>query len=167
MKWLLLPVFFLAGSITQAQEMYLQPNEESILSFETTGGKRVMVARETKNGYLVYRFGSKSSIELEFPEKNKSSWKKFSYSFVLRGGGLKNEGIDLNYLYFDNEGFRYVVYQNYYARGNERIAGVKIINLEETDNTTEIKARYNTVDGSLGAFFRDNDLVVAGEELFD
>lgn len=166
MKWLLVAVLFVALG-ARAQDGYLLPGETPVITFVTASGKRAMVAREANNGYLVYRFGSKSGVELEYPPKDKSSWKKFSYSFVLRGGGKKNEGIDLNYLYFDNDGFRYVVYQNYYARGDERLAGIKVINLEEPDNTTDIKAVYSTVDGSLAAFFRDNELVVAGEELFD
>ncbi|WP_276134045.1 hypothetical protein [Polluticoccus soli] len=167
MKWLIIAVFLLTGFVAHAQDGYLLPGETPVITFETTNGKRAMVAREAKDGYLVYRFGSKSKVEFEFPTKDRSSWKKFSYSFYLRGGGTKNEGMDLNYLYFDNKGFRYVVYQNFYAHGNERKAGIKVINLGQKNNTTDIKAVYSTVKGSLAAFFRDNNLVVAGEEVFD
>ncbi|MCD6063566.1 MAG: hypothetical protein K0R82_1477 [Flavipsychrobacter sp.] len=166
MKWFLISILSLFGFVAHAQDIYLLPNEEVIYSFETTNGKKVMVARETQNAYLVYRFGSKHKLEFEYPTKDRNSWKKFSYSFLLRGGGIKNEGMDLNYLYFDNNGFRYVIYQTYYARGEERFAGVKVINLEE-EGSVDVKAKYSTVEGSLGGFFRGEKLVRDGEELFE
>lgn len=64
---------------------------------------------------MVYRFGKTNAIEMEFPEKTKESWTKFSYSYYMRGGGAGNEGLDLNYLYFIRNDFKYVVFDVYSA----------------------------------------------------
>ncbi|MFT3702630.1 MAG: hypothetical protein QM802_09680 [Agriterribacter sp.] len=85
------------------------PNEEVIFSFNTQSGKKVTLNRDKANGYIIYRFGTKDNIEFEFPAKSKDSWTKFTYSFYLRGGGPQNEGLDLNYIYFTNKEFKYVM----------------------------------------------------------
>jgi hypothetical protein len=59
---------------------------------------------KTQPDYIVYRFGTKDKIKLEFPENKADSWSKFTYSYYLRGGGAENEGMDLNYLSFENGG---------------------------------------------------------------
>jgi hypothetical protein len=45
-------------------------------------------------------------------------------------GGATNEGMDLNYVYFINNGFQYVVYQMYYAVGSKTNIGIKVIDLK-------------------------------------
>ena len=69
---------------------YILPNEENIISFITKKGKIVTLSKDKNNEYIIYRFGSKEKIELEYPEKNKNSWNKFTYSFYHRGGGKAN-----------------------------------------------------------------------------
>lgn len=121
--------------------------------------------RDTANKYIVYRFGTKDKIEFEFPEKSKNSWKHFKYSFYLRGGGTQNEGMDLNYIYFTNQGFKYVIYDTYFAVGNKQEIGIKIINLE-TNKITHIKGDTNSRKGTM-VDFRDNNLLEIGDELFN
>ncbi len=141
------------------------PNEELIFSFTTQSGKEVILNKDKRNNYIIYRFGTKDKVEFEFPGKSKSSWTEFKYSFYLRGGGRKNEGMDLNYIYFTNKGFEYVIYDKYFAVGNKQDIGIKIINLK-TKKTTNIKGNRKTRKGTL-VDFRDNNLLEIGDELFD
>jgi hypothetical protein len=147
-----------------AQNFTLQ-NEEVVFSFTTKTGKLVTLNKDKANGYIIYRYGSKDKIEFEYPSKTKNSWQSFTYSFLLRGGGTQNDGIDLNYIYFTNKGFKYVVYDTYYAAGNKKGIGIKIINLA-TNKRTNIKGEIKSKKGIL-VNFRDNNLLTIGEEMFE
>ncbi|MBN8790433.1 MAG: hypothetical protein J0I84_25415 [Terrimonas sp.] len=94
-------------SVRSEAQTYILSNEQVVFSFQTITGKEVIVAKDTGNKYLVYRFGTAGNIEFEFPDSKEHSWDKFEYSFYLRGGGRQNEGMDLNYLQFTNEGYKY------------------------------------------------------------
>jgi hypothetical protein len=83
----------------------------------------------------------------------------------LRGGGVQNEGLDLNYLYFDNGIYRYVVFQEYSAHSQTTDYGIKVIN-RETKNETVIEAKTATVEGTLSKF-RDVKSIKEGDELFE
>ena len=161
----LLFLVLLGSAMNVNGQAFTLPDEELKFSFTTQNGKKVTVNKGKENNYLIYRFSSKDKIEFAFPDTSKNSWKAFKYSFYLRGGGPQNEGMDLNYLYFTNNGFRYVVYDTYYAVGNKQEIGIKIINLT-TNKTTNIKGDRKTRKGTLTGF-RDNNLVEIGEELFD
>lgn len=144
-------------------QKYLLPNEVLLYSFETQNGKRVVLAKDQKEEYIMYRFGTKNHIEFEFPEKTKDSWNKFTYSFYFRGGGIQNEGMDLNYITFTNQEYKYVIYDTYYAVGNETSIGIRIKNLRN-NKTTDIKGRKNTQKGNL-VDFRFNNLIKTEEEI--
>lgn len=152
--------------ITGYSQLYQLPNENSILSFQTTKGKRVSICIDKKQNYLVYRFGTAKKVELEFPKvKDKSSFNQFEYSSYLRGGGIQNEGMELEYLAFTNEGVKYVVYDTYAARGNKYNIGIKVIDVV-TEKTTNIPGRYKSRKGSLG-ILGEMKLVKKGDELYD
>jgi hypothetical protein len=157
----LLIIFILSSLISQAQT-YVLANEELVFSFDTKNGKHVVLARDKKNLYFVYRFGSTDKIEFEFPGKTAGSWSKFKYSFYLRGGGVQNEGMDLNNIYFSSGDYKYIVYDNYIANGNEKSLGIKITNLK-TNKTTDINGRPETRKGSL-VDFRNNNLLEISDE---
>jgi hypothetical protein len=148
-----------------AAQKYTLQNEEVIFSFTTKSGKTVTLNKDKENSYIIYRFGTKDKVELEFSEKSASSWQQFQYSFYLRGGGTQNEGMDLNYVYFTNNGFKYIIYDTYYAVGKKQAIGIKIINLS-TNKVTNIKGDLKTRKGTM-VNFRDNNLLTIGEELFD
>src|SRR5882724_5416344 len=93
---LFLSLILFATNISRGQSFIL-PNEDLIYSFATSNGKQLVLVKDKSDKYIIYRFGSKTKIEFEFPEKNKSSFSKFKYSFYLRGGGSDNAGMDLNY----------------------------------------------------------------------
>ena len=160
-KFLILLFFLITSNLTFRQK-YLLPNEELIYSFETKNGKKLMLAKDKKENYIVYRFGTKTKIEFEFPDNLKESWSKFKYSFYLRGGGKINEGIDLNYIAFVNENYKYVIYDTYFSVENKTNIGIKIIDLR-TDKIIEIKGDIKTRKGNL-VQFRDNKLIGIDDE---
>jgi len=82
----------------------------------------------------------------------------------MRGGGLQNEGIDLNYLYFERGDYRYVVFQEYSARTQEYEYGIRVID-RESGKTTIIKAQAASSKGSLISL-RDVKEIKIGDELF-
>ncbi|MFC4816634.1 hypothetical protein [Flavobacterium sp. GCM10023249] len=138
---------------------YLLPNEQLIYSFETQNGKKMVLAKDQNHKYIIYRFGTKSKVDFEFPDKTKESWNKFTYSFYLRGGGKQNEGMDLNYVTFTNENFKYVIYNTYYAVENHTLIGIKVTDLIEK-KTIDIKGKKNTRKGSLVDFRFDKLLKI-------
>src|SRR5690349_9396285 len=99
MKFFLATILLLYISNSFSQT-YIKPNEEVIFTFKTKGKKQVYLLKDKSNKYICYRYGSKNKMDLEFPELNKKSWDQFTYSYYLRGGGISNEGMDLNYIYF-------------------------------------------------------------------
>jgi hypothetical protein len=138
------------------------PTETLLYSFSTKSGKTMILAKDKKDAYIVYRFGTKDKVELEVLDKTK---KQFKYSFYLRGGGKANEGMDLNYVYFINKGFKYVIFSTSYAIDDKYEIGLKVIDMK-TNKVTTIKGNIKTKKGTL-TDFRDNGLLEIGDELFD
>jgi len=163
-KFITLLLLVLLAKFSYAQP-YLLRNEQEIFSFSTANGKRVVLAKDRSDAYIIYRFGTKSKVEFEFPAKTKESWKQFKYSFDIRGGGTMNEGLDLNYIYFENKGYQYVIYDNYIAADKRSYVGIYVINLKN-NHTTDIKGLYSTRKGTMSDF-RDNGLLQIGDQIFD
>lgn len=160
-KCLFISVLFLFG-ICYGQG-YRLANEQIIFSFDTKSGKHLVLAKDTADSYIIYRFGSPKKVEFEFPGKTEESWSKFKYSFYLRGGGAQNEGLDLNYIYFTNNGFKYIIYDTYIAANKESSVGIKVINLK-TNKTVQLAGNYRSRTGSL-IDFRDNKLLEIIEDV--
>lgn len=138
-------------SSARVQEVssFILPNEVLVLSFRTKKNQLLFVCRDKDNKYLVYRFGSKTKVELQFPGKlDQSSFKKFDYSSYLRPGGVENLGMTLDYLSFTNSGYRYVVYKTYASESvdNENEIGIRIIHLK-TGKETKIEGDFDTFEG--------------------
>ncbi len=128
---------------------FVLPNEVVVLSFKTKKKKQVFLCRDKDYHYLVYRFGTKSNLELQFPEKlNESSFQKFEHSSYFRGGGIENLAMNLDYLSFTNSGYRYVIYKTYASEsvGNEDEIGIRVIHLN-TNKETKIEGDFNTFEG--------------------
>lgn len=152
-------------SISFAQADYVLFNEEVIFSFETAKEKQMVLAKDKENKYIVYRFGTKNKIELEYPEnKDKDSWKKFTYSAYLRGGGISNLAMDLNYVAFVNGDYKYVIYTAYIAEEGEKSnSGIKVLDSKTDKLITDIKGKQSTRKGNL-TVFKDNELINQDEE---
>ncbi len=147
-------------------QKYVLKNEKMIYSFQTNNGKVMTLCSDKTGKYIVYRFGTKNNIELEYPNiKDKSSWNKFEYSYWLRGGGIQNEGIDLNYVAFTIEKNKYVIYDTYFANGEKYEVGIRVINLSN-NKTLKIIGNGKTQKGTL-VDFRFDKSIKEGEELYD
>ncbi|WP_372999467.1 hypothetical protein [Lutispora sp.] len=125
-------------------------NEEVLFSFKLANSPKTLsvCVSKTQQDYIIYRFGTKDKIELEFPENKADSWSKFTYSYYLRGGGAGNEGMDLNYLSFENNGYSYKIYQEFTTEDNKTNVGIKIID-KATNKETDIKGLSDSIEGSL------------------
>lgn len=155
MKIIALALLFITSVSLKAQ---LVGDKETVLfSFKIKSGKQVVLCAGSENSYMVYRFGTNKNTELEYPATlDDSSWKKFTYSFYLRGGGTKNEGQDLNYISFENGGYRYKIFSEYYAQGNISQTGIII---EGSDGSeTSINAIKSSIKGSLTDFRENNKI---------
>lgn len=142
---------------------YQLKNENLVYQLKMKNGKQVSVCVDKDQKYMVYRYGSKNKIELEYPkEKDLSSFQKFEYSEYKRGGGIQNAAMELMYLAFTNNGIKYVVYDTYFAEGNESNAGIKVIEFQ--NKITDLKGLKKSAKGNLSDL---KDIVKEGEELYD
>ena len=134
-------------------------SEEILFSFKAEKFDKILSVciSKTDQEYIVYRFGNKEKVELEFPEDKTDSWSKFVYSYYLRGGGKENEGMDMNYLMFENGGYTYEIYQEYTAVDESTKVGVRIKD-KSTKKETDIKGLPDTLNGSL-IDLRGNDKI--------
>jgi hypothetical protein len=134
-------------------------NEEVIISFPILDSrKRLAVCVEKNNqDYIVYRYGTKEQVELIYPEDSTDSFTKFVYSYYLRGGAADNEGLDLNYLSFENNGFRYKIYQEYAAASGETEVGILVTDIASGEET-KIEGVAEEAEGDL-IDLRDNDKI--------
>jgi hypothetical protein len=164
MKPLLICLGCFFSVLCTAQD-YLLPNETPVLEFQTLKGKQLVLAVDTNREYLVYRYGTDITIELEFPEVLSTSRDAFKFSRYMRGGGMANEGLELYYLYFTRGNYRYVVVQEYSAATEITNYGIKVIQLS-TGETTLSSADPATVNGTLSTL-SDIDVVQEGDLLFD
>lgn len=142
----------LAGTETKIRykENLCTDNEEVLFSFKLANSSKTLsiCISNVQPEYIVYRFGTKDKIELESPPDKEDSWSKFTYSYYFRGGGAENEGMDLNYLSFENDGYNYEIYQEYTAVDNMTKVGVKITD-KATNTQADIKGLSDSIEGSL------------------
>ena len=87
-----------------------RPGETTVFSFETTSGKAASLCEGPQHAYLVYRFGTATKTELQYPAVlDARSWRKFIYSAYHRGGGVANAGMEHYTLSFQNGGAEYTL----------------------------------------------------------
>lgn len=147
-------------------EKYQLENEKLIFAFQTKNRKIATICMDKKEEYIVYRFGTSEKIEMEYPEnKDKSSFDKFEYSGWMRGGGIKNSEMQLDYLVFSVNNFKYIVYNTYFAEGDKLNIGIKVLDTQ-TNQTIDIKGIYGTRKGTL-TDFKSDDRIKKGDELYD
>lgn len=160
---LILRLLFLIPIGIIAQHDTLE-NEKVLFEFTTKNQQKLVIAEDVTDQYLVYRYGTSTEIELEFPKNKQDAWEVFTFSSYSRGGGEANEGMELNYLYFKIGVYTYVVFEEYLAKNSKTNYGIKVINTEN-NQTTLIKANSDSVTGTLN-IFRDHQKIKKGDELF-
>lgn len=131
-------------------------NEDILFSFKIANSNKSASICISKNqqDYIIYRYGTEDKIELEYPVKTDDSWSLFTYSYYLRGGGPDNDGLDLNYLSFKNDGYTYELYEEYDSESDIPLIGIKVTN-QETNEETDIPGDSNSMNGTLISL-RDN-----------
>jgi hypothetical protein len=141
-------IFLALGlSFQNPSDCLCEKNENIVFSFQTKNNKMVSVCSEKQDKYLVYRFGTKTKIEMQYPSVlDKSSWQKFEHYSYFRGGGEQNAGIDENHLSFTNSNIKYTVFQDYTAESNQIDIGISV---ELPSKTVEIKGVLKTKKGDL------------------
>lgn len=153
-------IMLVSGSILFAQQApftHTKQGERTIISFVNQSGRTVTVSAAADDSYIVYRYGRPKNIEFEFPKKRENSWKQFSYSGFLRGGEAGNEGMEMNYLVFNNDGFIYTVYQEYSASEKKTSYGIRI-EIVKTKKIIDMYGDPKTVVGSLSEL-KGNDKI--------
>ncbi|WP_300670344.1 hypothetical protein [Soonwooa sp.] len=150
----------------QKSSKYKLENENLVFSFKTKNSKMMSLCIDKNEQYIVYRFGTADNIELEFPtSKDKNSFNNFVYTGWDRGGGVRNEGMNLNYIAFEIKDYKYIIYETYFAVGDVFKVGVRIINLK-TNKEVDIRGLNNTIKGTLSDF-RTDDRIKKGDRLYD
>jgi hypothetical protein len=75
--------------------------ETILFCFKTARGKTALLCEGPDGAYLVYRFGTATHLQLQYPAVlNGRSWRKFAYETYRRPGGAHNAGRDTRRLFF-------------------------------------------------------------------
>jgi hypothetical protein len=135
-------------------------NEEIIMSFKTKNQKVISICKEKKGKYLVYRFGTKDKIELQFPGNLENSWKQFHYRGAWRFGGKANAGFGTLELKFKNVNTSYRLFEEWNDEDGSTDFGLEI-------ETTGTKAKRLVMDTSsqIGSLMLLNDVSQIKNEL--
>lgn len=153
-KILTIALFFSCLSVFS---QLVQKSETVIFSFTTKSGKSAVLASGKENNYIVYRYGTDNYVEMEYPSTlDNSSWQIFTYGYYFRGGGKMNAGMDLNYVIFENNGYNYKIYNEYYAEDESIANGILVTTSKGKE--TNLKGINTSVEGSL-LDLRFNDLI--------
>ena len=99
---------------------------------------------DTRRGYVQYRFGRVGALELQYPRERANTQRVFRYAHHFRAK------VDRSEITFDNQDFRYVVFDYYEGDVRPAIkeAGVRIT-LHRSEQETVLKCFGNPIS-SLG-----------------
>lgn len=137
---------------------------DTICSFVTHQGETISLMKNLQTNLLLFMMKSPLNIPETWVESTHSDT-LFTYSYYLRGGAATNEGMELNYVYFNYKNAKYVIYEISHYSEQQSHVGLKIID-SKTNATLEKNAKLGSIKGSITAL-RDSNLVKHGEELFD
>lgn len=154
-----------ASLYTHAQKLLLA-NEKVLFSFRTADDRKVVLASDTSDRYIVYRRGTNKNVELQYPPfLDSSSWHLFTYSGVIRPQNFDGSGVlDLNFLTFYHDHRRFIVYQTTYE-GIDRSVGLKVQNVLG-NRKTNTRGIYKTVQGDLSVF-RGDDRIRQDDKMYE
>lgn len=130
------------------------PGETTVFSFRTSRGKTVSLCVGPKDKYLVYRFGTATKLELQYPAVlDTSSWRKFTYFAAHLGGGTENASGEVHQLSFMNENVLYVLddltYCSLTKNHEENYRREVSVSVTVNDKTLSIAGEDATVHGDL------------------
>ncbi len=159
----------------ELDEKLMKQGEHLIYFFQEEDSENCMsISTDESETYLIYRFGTKDKLDLEYPSSTADSWDSFTYMYYFRGGGEENSGLDLNYLQFDIGSYKYIIYDEYLSEADSKDAGIMIYDMttpRPSDDTedrymdfepeyklTVIKGSSDSIEGGL-ALLRGNDKI--------
>jgi hypothetical protein len=135
-------ILFLTAALSataQSNSGLCDTTEKLLFGFETKAGKTLLICLATDSSYIVYRYGAKGKVELEYPaDKRVKPNDAFKYRWYSRGGGAANLAMHDGSLSFEINEIRYEVFDSWSSEDNARSVGVKVINLK-TKKETVIK----------------------------
>jgi len=144
---LLLTLFSCLPGFAQFDEQLRKPNEEIVFACQLKNLKWVAVCREKNGKYLVYRFGTKAKIEMQYPAvPDASSWQKFTFNGYVRGGGKANAAMHFGYLKFFNNNVEYELYDLWSSEDDKEEWGVLV---KQGKKTIDMKGNLKNKKGSL------------------
>lgn len=123
-------------------------HENVVFSFRAQDlRKTVSLCKGSQSEYLVYRFGTKANVELQYPANlDETSWKKFDFSGRRRGGGKANAGFGDYSLSFVTGQAEYVIFQEWDDEDETYSIG---INVQTNKKSISLQGDRNTQQGSL------------------
>ena len=144
---ILLCIFFGITAFAQFDNQLCKPNEEIIFACQLKNLKWVSVCKEKNEQYIVYRFGTKSKIELQYPKLlDSTSWQQFTFQGYVRGGGKQNAAMRFGYLNFYNNDINYEVYDLWNSDDDKEKCGVWV---KPNKKTIDMKGNLESRKGSL------------------
>lgn len=125
-------------------------DENVLFSFKAENSQKILSICEAKNkSYIVYRYGTKDNIELEYPE-DKTSCSGFSYYY-----NDTPPNVPTKYLSFENRGYSYVISEyNSSESKSQPEADIYITDLSTGQLIAIIKAQSGSVIGNLSSLKR-------------
>lgn len=124
------------------------PVEKTIFSFETKSKESLSVCKKLDASYLAYKFGTQKKAELLFPRNlDKTSWKKFDFHGMSRGGGKANAGFGDYSLSFKNGNVEYTVFQQWNDEDDTYDIGVTMVDAK--GKVVTLTGLKKTQEGSL------------------
>jgi hypothetical protein len=157
---ILLFLLFSSAVIAQKRVDYgvlQRPGEEVIFGFSLKkSNKIVLVCSQKDDKYLVYRFGTKDKMELQYPSiLNAGSWKAFRYSGYSRRG-VNNSPMEMHSLTFKNNHIDYKIYEDWEGDHHDSDAGI-VVNVN--GKKTKLTGNASSKNGSLGLLMDKEDLI--------
>lgn len=141
-----LTIHFLFFTSVSYALSHAKTHEKLLFGFRMAKSQKVLsIVQNIKTKKVYYRFGKPGKIEMQYPQND--SQKKLVYMSYHRGGGAVNAGLDLNYLSFQQNGFLYLVYDEYSAESKKRGVGIKVKNLK-TQKSTNLLGVTESIQGN-------------------
>ncbi len=139
-------------SLDNLNENLADQNQTVVFSFKTENGKTLSLLTDSKQTYLVYRYGKSEKVEFQYPDKiDETSWQKFYFE------SYKTDVENLMHIYFVNVDYKYTIYFNENFTTKNTKAGVQVKSLNN-NKTTDIKADLSSIKGGL-EYFKTNSKV--------
>ncbi|MDR6941634.1 hypothetical protein [Mucilaginibacter pocheonensis] len=155
------------GKIISANEVdFVKDNEKVLLQFNTQAGKRLVLAIDSNNKYLVYRYGSQNHVELQYPRDLDNSFSLFKYAYKSKNAGVINSNFGYSQLHFSNIEFTYNIYNQYDRMGSITRIGLIVTN-NKTHKKTLIQGNLKSLKGQLSDLTNIPAIKLQNEDILD